>query len=670
MQNKLLFLAKRAIESSQRKRWDNSFITVLLLFMLGLFFICEIYLTHDIWNPGVKNINLFDPNYETLGLSTSIYAWQAEGTSSVRIRITDNPDFNIKGKVLSIQRNASPGWSGIGKPILVNTFLEISESVALRLKNAGPSLMFYFEIEEAKTPLNPYPEIWQKEFHLESGEEKTFVAPFSTFYLKPSVQQTGETGNKKYDAADLKQLDILFPPNYPIQIELGAIQVNFAYFSWILAVTLILNLLWWIFLSHYAISNQVSLSNSQFLMEAAKFFVYQCAFILSPNREEIGLALCILIAFSLVESVYQLSFASSGKRQSILTLLSPWIVSSVAMTLSPGWPMIPLLTAAHSFQILRRVKYGLEFSIVFFLLILVIDHYGRGTQIHSISHGVGLFSLFVLYFTTSEQKKFLVIEQEQRDLQILLEQQVQHSQKMEAISQLSRGVAHEFNNLLTGIIGNLRLIQLRKDQDPSDNVHKALESAYRAAETIKKMQLFSQLSKIQTKKIELNPLILETQKLFEQNLSQSIQFHCYLLNTATVIYADPLRLKSVLMNMLINARDAIERDSSGKGRKQHRIALETQILEKSDLPNRFPIGEERFIRIAISDNGIGMDSQTCEHVFDPFFTAKEVGSGLGLGLACAYGIVKEHHGWIDVESQLHEGTAFRIYLPMNRFDSE
>lgn len=665
MQNLSIYLANGKQYLSQGKRLNGSFLAILLGVMFCFFIVSGIEMMRDLWSLDVEKTSLIDPNYESINGTTPFYSWQAEGTAPLQVKISENPDIKNE-KVLSIQRTANPGWSGIAKSILGNNPLSIQESIELQIKNNGPAITFYIEFIESQTPSNPIPESWQKDYRLDSGSWNKIQMPLSALYLKPYEKEIGKIGNQQLDLESMKEIGLLFPPDCTIQLILGAVQINHYSFSWTLSASLFLNLFWWMVLFYYAIRHPISLSNSLMMVESSKFLIYQSLIILSPNHPEMGLTLCLAIAYSLFESIYYLLSPQKLREPEILAQTSPWIIGVIVLYLSPTWTLIPLLAAVHCFQIIiQKTRHSLEWTMVHFILILLAGHFGAKMAIQPIPISVGLVSLFALYFLSVEQKKYLNWEKGQKNLQNLFEQQIQYSQTMEAIGQLSRGMSHEFNNLLTGIIGNLRLMQLRKNQDTTDHIQKALDSAYQAADTIKKLQIFSHLSKINTQSIDLNPLILEAKKLFEKSIDPSIHFRYQSDDSILILQADPLRLKSVLLNLLINARDAIEKDSQILPHKQHSISLETTIIDGLKTPNGTDPKINRYVRISVADNGIGMDSQTSEHIFDPFFTAKEVGMGTGLGLACANEIIKQHKGLIEVESQLHEGTTFHIYLPLN-----
>jgi PAS domain S-box-containing protein len=241
-----------------------------------------------------------------------------------------------------------------------------------------------------------------------------------------------------------------------------------------------------------------------------------------------------------------------------------------------------------------------------------------------------------------------------------LEAQLRQAQKMEAIGQLAGGVAHDFNNILTAIIGygNLILMKLPAGDAVRPFVSQILASAERAAQLTHSLLAFSRKQVVDLKNVNINAIIQRVNSLLLKLIGEDIEFKAVLCNRDLTVLADSVQMEQVLMNLVVNARDAI--------RDHGRIAIETSIFE---------IGEE-FIRthaygepggyalMTISDTGEGMNEATRRRIFEPFFTTKEVGKGTGLGLSMVYGIIKQHKGYITVASEPGKGTTFSIYLPL------
>ncbi len=256
-------------------------------------------------------------------------------------------------------------------------------------------------------------------------------------------------------------------------------------------------------------------------------------------------------------------------------------------------------------------------------------------------------------------------EQEKR----ALEEQLNQSHKMEAIGQLAGGVAHDFNNLLTGIIGSLTLAKMKANPEIQEQLHNAKTAADRASKLVKQLLEFSRKSPIQLETININILLDEIHLLVRQTIDRRIDILVEKDECLPSVSIDSTQISSILMNLCINARDAIEEimhdpSFSTQRHDQFKITLKTRLvtISKNDfyLPNR-PAGD--YVVIEISDNGAGMDEDVKSHIFEPFFSTKKYGKGTGLGLASAYGLMKQHRGWIEFTSQIGIGTTFQLYLP-------
>ena len=241
-----------------------------------------------------------------------------------------------------------------------------------------------------------------------------------------------------------------------------------------------------------------------------------------------------------------------------------------------------------------------------------------------------------------------------------LEDQLRQAQKMESVGLLAGGVAHDFNNVLTAIIGYGNLLQMKMTKtDPlrsyAENI---MLTAQRAAQLTQSLLAFSRKQVINPIPIELNSIIVRVEKLLKRLIREDIELVTRLVPADTTVLADSVQIEQVLMNLVTNARDAMPRGGT--------LTIRTSIEElNEDFIAVHGYGKPgTCVLLSISDTGAGMDEQTRERIFEPFFTTKEMGKGTGLGLASAYGLIKQHKGFIDVESEPGRGTTFLIYLPV------
>jgi two-component system, cell cycle sensor histidine kinase and response regulator CckA len=238
-----------------------------------------------------------------------------------------------------------------------------------------------------------------------------------------------------------------------------------------------------------------------------------------------------------------------------------------------------------------------------------------------------------------------------------LEEQLRHSQKMEAVGQLAGGIAHDFNNLLTAINGYSQLLFSSLKDDPrSKEVNQIIKAGRRASSLTEKLLAFSRKQVLQPRVFDLNQVIRDMKEMLRRLISENIELQTSLRAPKGQVSADPDQISQVILNLVLNARDAMP--GGGKVTIETSNAATGWKDDDASLPN-----ENGCIVLAVRDTGVGMNEETLSHLFEPFFTTKPPGKGTGLGLAMTYGIVRQSGGEIRVESQPGKGSVFRVYLP-------
>jgi PAS domain S-box-containing protein len=237
--------------------------------------------------------------------------------------------------------------------------------------------------------------------------------------------------------------------------------------------------------------------------------------------------------------------------------------------------------------------------------------------------------------------------------------QLEQSQKLEAIGRLAGGIAHDFNNLLTAILGysDLSLRHLDPGTPVARHVEEVKKAAQLASSLTRQLLAFSRKQILEPKLLDLNHVIRDMNKMLHRLIGEDIQFEINLGPDTGRVMADPGQIEQVLLNLVVNARDAMP----GGGC----ITIETAnvYLDDDYAEGHPPSKRGDYVMLAISDTGKGIDAQTLGRIFEPFFTTKEIGKGTGLGLSTVYGIVKQSSGFVCVESELDLGTTFKVYLP-------
>ncbi len=245
----------------------------------------------------------------------------------------------------------------------------------------------------------------------------------------------------------------------------------------------------------------------------------------------------------------------------------------------------------------------------------------------------------------------------------ILESQLRQSQKMEAIGTLAGGVAHDFNNLLTGILGYANLLKLQNNEESptyeaADVIEKAAE---RASDLTKQLLGFARQGKLQNSPVDLHSMIRESVALLKRTIDKSVNIVQRMDAECAEVMGDPSQLQLVMLNLAVNARDAM---TNGGDLKLETACIDINDGVHADLP------KGRYVRLRVSDTGAGIDPEICDRIFEPFFTTKARGEGTGMGLATVYGIVKNHDGTVTVKSELGVGTTFEVLLPVAQDDAD
>jgi PAS domain S-box-containing protein len=240
-----------------------------------------------------------------------------------------------------------------------------------------------------------------------------------------------------------------------------------------------------------------------------------------------------------------------------------------------------------------------------------------------------------------------------------LEAQLLQAQKMEAVGQLAGGVAHDFNNILSVIMGfgSLLDMQLKDNDKETQYVSQILQAADRGGALTQSLLAFSRKQRIYPQPMDLNAVIKKTETFLARTIGEDIQVSLQLTDQNTTVHADSNQIEQILMNLAANARDAMPKGGEFTIRTE-RVSLDEAFITKHGYGRS---GD--YAVMTVSDSGAGMDAATKKRIFEPFFTTKEVGKGTGLGLSMVYGVVEQHGGFINVDSEVGGGTVFKIYLP-------
>ncbi|WP_017905820.1 ATP-binding protein [Pseudomonas asplenii] len=241
------------------------------------------------------------------------------------------------------------------------------------------------------------------------------------------------------------------------------------------------------------------------------------------------------------------------------------------------------------------------------------------------------------------------------------EEALRQSQKMEAVGQLTGGIAHDFNNMLTGIIGSLELLKRRlargRLEDLESLIDLGVTSANRAAGLTHRLLAFSRRQSLDSKPVKLNDLVKSMSELLDRSLDESIELRMNLADALWIAEADPNQLESALLNLVLNARDAMPDGG------QLLVSTSNQTLDLAFTQTQGHLEPGDYVLLQVRDTGCGMPENIINRAFDPFFTTKPIGQGTGLGLSMIYGFSKQSHGHVSIDSQIGQGTSVNLYLP-------
>jgi PAS domain S-box-containing protein len=272
----------------------------------------------------------------------------------------------------------------------------------------------------------------------------------------------------------------------------------------------------------------------------------------------------------------------------------------------------------------------------------------------------GVLAGMVLVFSDVTEKTEMEAEKKK------LEEQLIQSQKMESVGQLAGGIAHDFNNILTAITGYGEMLRTKVSHDEklASYADQVLASAGRAANLTRALLAFSRKQAIELQSADINTIVNGIQKLLGRLIGEDINLTARTSDKPLQAMVDAGQLEQILMNLATNARDALPNGGE--------LAIETDEVFVDELySNSIANGKPgRYALITVSDNGEGMDQETCTRIFEPFFTTKKVGKGTGLGLSIVYGIVRQHGGFVTVYSEAGHGTSFRIYIPLSEVSEQ
>ncbi len=256
-------------------------------------------------------------------------------------------------------------------------------------------------------------------------------------------------------------------------------------------------------------------------------------------------------------------------------------------------------------------------------------------------------------------------KKESETVQKQLEIQLQQTQKLESIGQLASGIAHDFNNILASLYGftDVALFETEKGTKAHTALVEIQKGSQRAASLVRQILAFSRKQSFVPRKINFTETVSDLYKMLRRLIGEDVEFNMDLSREDLIILADPSQIEQIIINLVVNARDAIRANEDGTS-KYIELRTRVEAVSENSIMEMSPDQEGNYVLLTIRDTGIGMTQDTLDHMFEPFYTTKEEGKGTGLGLAMVYGIVRQNKGFITAESAPGSGTEFRIYWPL------
>lgn len=273
---------------------------------------------------------------------------------------------------------------------------------------------------------------------------------------------------------------------------------------------------------------------------------------------------------------------------------------------------------------------------------------------------MGLWNFSSIFTGDTRESAVIIVAGQDITEQKKLEEQVRHAYKMEAVGTLAGGIAHDFNNVLQSVSGYIQLLLMRKAKDDPDRdyLNKIEQLIQGAEKLIRQILIFGIRTKGSLKPVDMNLEVKRMKAVLERVIPKMIFIETHLHDDLKLVNMDPVKIKQIIMNLMVNARDAMPDGG--------RLIVETEntVLDEEYCKLHLGATPGRYVMLAISDTGSGMDRETLKHIFEPFYTTKSIDKGTGLGLAIVYGIVKDSKGYITCYSEPGQGTIFRLYFPV------